>query len=276
MTEKLVTTLHDILEPEPPPPPPRFDVPDSLKFSILHDVACGLAYLHGHKPPIIDCHLSARNVLLNSGVVAKIVDLGVARIATSLKVQTVTSAPGALVYMPPEAIQDDVKPSVKMDMFSFGVLSLSQAFPKPLLPTYVDKSGKILGRTELERRGSYMQLVVNQFQQEHPLVKMVTQCLKNLPTDRPTIQRVVGWLEQAKATVPELDVSKLSLAQLVQSKDAEIDQQRETIKAQKKQLDEKSEQIENQKDHIRTLEEQNQFLKEENAALKVLEKATLF
>ena len=81
-----------------------------------------------------------------------------------------------------------------------------------------------------------MQLVVNQFQQEHPLVKMVTQCLKNLPTDRPTIQRVVGWLEQAKATVPELDVSKLSLAQLVQSKDAEIDQQRETIKAQKSSL----------------------------------------
>ena len=121
VTEKLVTTLHDILEPEPPP---RFDVPDSLKFSILHDVACGLAYLHGHKPPIIDCHLSARNVLLNSGMVVKIADLGVARIATSLKVQTVTSAPGALVYMPPEAIQDDVKPSVKMDMFSFGVLSL--------------------------------------------------------------------------------------------------------------------------------------------------------
>ena len=135
-----------------------------------------------------------------------------------LKVQT---ASGALVYMPPEAIQDDVKPSLKMDMFSFGVLSLltlSQAFPKPLLPTYLDKSGKIMmGRTELERQGSYMQLVVNQFQQDHPLVK-ITQCLKNLPTDRPTIQRVVGWLEQAKATVRELDVSKLSLAQLESTK----------------------------------------------------------
>ena len=80
--EKLATSLHDILDPEPPPTTKPF-VPVSLKRSILHDVARGLSFLHSDSPPIIHRDLSARNVLLNEGMVAKIADLGVARILPS-------------------------------------------------------------------------------------------------------------------------------------------------------------------------------------------------
>ena len=55
--ERLLTSLHDLLDPEtdPPPPPdaPKPFFPLSLKCSILHNVASGLAYLHEQSPPII-------------------------------------------------------------------------------------------------------------------------------------------------------------------------------------------------------------------------------
>ena len=56
------------------------DIPLAVKLSILCDVARGLTYLHSKTPPIIHRDLTAKNVLLNSSMVAKIVDLGVVRI----------------------------------------------------------------------------------------------------------------------------------------------------------------------------------------------------
>ena len=48
--ERLMTSLHDLLDPETDPPPPpdasKPFFPLSLKCSILHNAASGLAYLH--------------------------------------------------------------------------------------------------------------------------------------------------------------------------------------------------------------------------------------
>ena len=64
--ERLFTSLHHLLDPQMDPPPPA-DAPKpyfplSLKCSILHNVASGLAFLHDRTPPIIHRDLSARNV----------------------------------------------------------------------------------------------------------------------------------------------------------------------------------------------------------------------
>ena len=269
--EKLVTSLHGILAPEPPPPD-KSEVPVSLKFSILRDVARGLSFLHCRTPPIVHRDLTAKNVLLNEGMVAKIADIAMARITTSLEVEVVTKSSSFSVFMPPEALEDEIKPTIAIDIFSFGIMSLftlSETFPKPLPPTYVDKKGQVIGRTELERRGSYMKQIKSQFQQGHPLVLMIQQCLKNRPNDRPTVQKVMKWLEEARAKVQDFDVNKLSLVHLLESKDKQIDQHQKTNESQKKQIDEKSEQIEKQKAEIMSLEEQVQFLRAENATLKV-------
>ena len=106
--ERLLTSLHDLLDPDTPPPPgapsPLAFFSAVLKCSVLHNVVCGLAYLHGRSPPVIHRDLSARNVLLNSEMVAKIADLGVARIVPRMRAAaTMTTGPGASVYMPPEA-----------------------------------------------------------------------------------------------------------------------------------------------------------------------------
>ena len=288
--EKLATSLHDILDPEPAPATKPF-IPVSLKRSILHDVARGLSFLHSHSPPIIHRDLSARNVLLNEGMVAKIADLGMARIVPSLRVSTMTKAPGASIYMPPEALEDESRYDVTIDIFSLGVLTiftLSQMFPKPLAPTYMDENDKIVGRIELERRDNYMQEVRRQFREGHPLVQMIQRCLKNRMRERPTIQQVMGWLEEARAEVEdgEYDVNKLSLAQLLQSRNQENRNLRENIQRQQRENRSLRENIQQQQQEvhslrdqndvkdaqIQSLEEQNQSLQAEIAALKTSQK----
>ena len=83
-------------------------------------------------------------------------------------------------------------------------------------------------RAELERRGTYMREVKKQFQEGHPLVQMIQQCLNNIVEERPTIQQVMEWLELTRAEVEdnEFDVNKRSLAQILQSRNIHIQQQR--------------------------------------------------
>ena len=225
--ERLLTSLHDLLEPEGTTQretKPYF--PLRLKCSILYDAACGLAFLHGLNPPVIHRDLSARNVLVNSAMVAKIADLGMARILPGLRVTTMTKAPGAGIYMPPEALEakseDEENSSrydVTVDIFSLGVVaifSVSQTFPCNLLaPTYTNTRKLLVARTELERRETYMRKVYSQLPENHPLIEMIEQCLKNSPEDRPSILQVVQLLEEAKAEIGanECDLNKLELVQ---------------------------------------------------------------
>ena len=99
--ERLQGSLDELLETTP-------DIPLSTKLSVLQDVARGLVFLHNRSPAVIHRDLTARNVLLDAGMTAKIADLGNSRIATirpGQLAQTMTQGiPGTLVYMPPEAL----------------------------------------------------------------------------------------------------------------------------------------------------------------------------
>ena len=271
--EKLLSGLHEILDPEPPPRTKAY-IPLSLKCSVLHDVASGLSFLHSHTPPIIHRDLSARNVLLSVGMVAKIADLGMARIVPSLRAATMTKAPGASIYMPPEALEDVSKYDITIDIFSIGVLAifvLSQTFPKPLAAAYMDARRRMVGRTELERRGEYVQQIQRQLREDHPLIKMIQRCLSNLPEDRPTVDLVLNFLEQARAEVndSEYDTSKLALAQalsqktqLLQDKDELVEQTtREMVEQIESQREQMARQIETQQAEIADLRTQLQVCK---------------
>ena len=235
--ERLQTSLHDLLDPEIDPPPapdaPKPFFPLSLKCSILQNVSDGLAYLHEQSPPIIHRDLSARNVLLNSALVGKIADLGVARIVPCIRAAaaTMTKAPGAGIYMPPEALENrpedenseveeqnkKSKYDASIDVFSFGVVAiftLSQTFPCNLLAPNYREGGRLLGRTELERRERYMRMIYSKLRENHPLLQMIERCL-DFPENRPNIREVVHLLEQARAESRDeyMDMNKLELVQ---------------------------------------------------------------
>ena len=78
-------------------------IPVDIKYSIVHDVSLGLCYLHNHDPPIVHRDLSPNNVLLTAHHVAKISDLGVAKVIKADSRKAMTKAPGTVDFMPPEA-----------------------------------------------------------------------------------------------------------------------------------------------------------------------------
>ena len=267
--EKLLISLHEVLDPEPEPPTKAF-LPLSLKCSILHNVASGLAFLHSHTPAIVHRNLSARNVLLTEGKVAKIADLAMARIVPSLSAPTVTKAPSASIYMPPEVLEDVSRYDVAIDIFSIGVLAiftLSQTFPKPLAAAYMDSGRRMVGRTELERRGVYVQQIQKQLQEGHPLIQLIQCCLNNLPQDRPTVEAVLEFLEQARAEIKdgECDVNKLTLVQSPSHRTQPLQSQKgqypsRQLSAKYQQIESLQERIEFQQASITQLHERLQVI----------------
>ena len=228
--EKMLTSLHELLVTKPSAPSDTANAffPLELKCSILQDVASGLVYLHEHLPAIIHRDLTACNVLLNSGIVAKIADLGVARLVSRVGAPaTMTTGPGTLVYMAPEAMesspgnQDSImsKYDSSVDIFSFGVVAiftLSQSFPCDLLkPTYTDAKGKFKARTELQRRQEYIKKIhdCEQLPENHILLQMIETCLLNLPDKRPCARDILQLIKQARAEVKNelVNLSKLEL-----------------------------------------------------------------
>ena len=206
LMEKLPTSLDDLLE-------NHKEIPLDVKFSILVDVSRGLVYLHCRDPPIAHRDLTARNILLDLGLTAKIADLGVARMVNLRPGQvaaTMTRAPGNIIYMPPEAVEEDgaAKYNTAIDMFSFGnvaLFTLTQVFMKNLKPaTYSNPTTrKLVARSEIERREEYIHLMYRDRSEQHPVVRLVLQCLEYDQEDRPSAVEVLQRLEEAGNIIPQ-------------------------------------------------------------------------
>ena len=170
---------------------PRSDqVSLHLKFSILVDVAQGLEFLHAHD--IVHRDLSSNNVLLTKHLVAKISDLGVAKVIKQMGHHTQT--PGTPHFMPPEALLGSVYDK-SVDVFSLACVTLhvvSHEWPEPENQKTKDKT--IL--TEVQRRQKYLQFcTLSSLSKDcevdfDDLRKLVESCLHDEPEGRPEIPLV--------------------------------------------------------------------------------------
>ena len=174
------------------------------KMSILHDVSLGLQYLHAQD--IIHRDLSSNNVLLDKQLVAKIADLGVAKVLDPNHAKSATQAPGTIIFMPPEALSFKPSYGKPVDVFSFGCVTIhvmTHKWPIPKDEAYFDENaGKKIAFTEVERRDHYLTNIEGPVK----LRELILKCLEDLPKNRPSVNdicKAIGKLH------PDLKVSKI-------------------------------------------------------------------
>ena len=182
------------------------NIANKTKLSILHDVSLGLSYLHGRRPSVIHRDLSSNNVLLSKGhLVVKISDLGMAKMIRADSKQTrsrITTAPGTLHFMPPEALdEEDPIYGTPVDVFSFAGIALhlfSEKWPTPSGSKKRDpNTKKIVSLSEVDRRQQYLDKMTAE---AAVLKEMVMRCLDDDPDQRPPIQEVSQRIKLLKVS----------------------------------------------------------------------------
>ena len=244
LMEKLQTSLDSLLETSP-------NIPIDLKVHLLTGTCQGVVYLHSRTPPIAHRDITARNILVDNALNAKIADLGVARMVSTQPGQllaTMTNAPGNNLYMPPEAVEEEgaARYNTTIDIFSFGVVSLftlTQTFPKNIKPaSYFDpETQRVSGRTEIERREFYIEPMKSALGDTHPLVQLTLGCLEYLPSSRPSALEALRQLEEFELTMTKQNCTKtkLELIKQVTSSEHEMDHHQREVSDMRKELSRK-------------------------------------
>ena len=208
-----------------------------ISFSILHDVALGLYYLHSQSPSIIHRDLSSNNVLLTPNMTAKISDLGVARILnlTPLQVSRMTQTPGCPAYMPPEVMVANPKYNTSIDEFSYGIMMIhvfSGKWPEPQVgPNRTESDGRLIPVTEAERRMAFLQIIGN----DHPLMRLVHKCISNHPWARAHACEIVQRLAEMVLQFPASFANRVEMLRHIK-----------VVEEEKRALTEKNDVIKNQ------------------------------
>ena len=199
---------------------------NEVSYSILKDVALALSYLHQQSPPVIHRDLSANNVLLTSGMTAKVSDLGVAKILdlNPSQMRSMTQNPGTQCYMPPEAMVPHSNYSSKVDVFSYGVLTIhvfSGQWPYPTEAVKVDPRdyNRMIPQSEADRRCQLLDAIGR----DHPLLKLTLSCIHNSPARRPEAVEILRQVSKAVGKFPASSRNKLELLQQVSSLKADAE-----------------------------------------------------
>jgi len=205
--ERMEESLTSVVEKYP-------NIPMSVKLSMLVDVSRGLWYLHSHNPPIVHRDLSPNNVLLTSHFVAKISDLGVAKVIEADSKKTKTRAPGTVDFMGPEALSDKPEYGPPLDVFSYGGVTLhvvNQKWPKPLHYVVTGPKKKKRMLSEVERRQEHVEKMRGA---PADLRVLVQQCLDDNPARRPPIsdasERIKRLKEAENVRCPSVTMDPLT------------------------------------------------------------------
>lgn len=158
-------------------------------WKLLHDVAAGLAYLHGMKPPIIHQDIKPANILMADDGTFMITDFGVSINARSTMQQAAAKdidSGGTIAYMAPERFSKNNRPIMANDIFSLGCMAYEMLVGE--LP-FGNHGGL------LPLNGAEIPDIPNDVSQE--LKDVIAQCLAKEPWDRPRAQQLEEIAHQA-------------------------------------------------------------------------------
>ncbi|OAY48655.1 hypothetical protein MANES_06G174700v8 [Manihot esculenta] len=171
------------------------------RYEICLGVARGLAYLHEEsRLRIVHRDVKSSNILLDSDLIPKISDFGLAKLYDDKKTHISTRVAGTIGYLAPEyAMRGHL--TEKADVFAFGVVALEVVSGRPNSDSSLEEEKMYLlewawhlheNNREVELADSNLQ----EFSEEEVkrLIGVALLCTQTSPTLRPSMSRVVAML----------------------------------------------------------------------------------
>ncbi|XP_062158089.1 probable LRR receptor-like serine/threonine-protein kinase At1g56140 [Alnus glutinosa] len=173
----------------------------STRYDICLGVARGLAYLHEEsRLRIVHRDVKASNILLDSNLIPKISDFGLAKLYDDEKTHISTRVAGTFGYLAPEyAMRGHL--TEKADVFAFGVVALEIVSGRPNSDPSLEEEKVYLleWAWHLHENNSEIDLMdstLSEFNEEEAkrMIGVSLLCTQASPTLRPSMSRVVAML----------------------------------------------------------------------------------
>ncbi|KAM6594881.1 hypothetical protein CsatA_002584 [Cannabis sativa] len=173
----------------------------STRFDICMGVARGLTYLHEEsRIRIVHRDVKSSNILLDSDLIPKISDFGLAKLYDDKQTHISTRVAGTIGYLAPEyAMRGHL--TEKTDIFAFGVVALELVSGRPNSDSTLDEERMYLleWAWNLHEQGRELELVdseLSEFDEEEVkrIIGVAFLCTQTSPTMRPSMSRVVAMI----------------------------------------------------------------------------------
>ncbi|VVA94792.1 unnamed protein product [Arabis nemorensis] len=173
----------------------------STRFEICLGVARGLVYLHEEASVrIVHRDVKASNILLDSKLVPKVSDFGLAKLYDDKKTHISTGVAGTIGYLAPEyAMRGHL--TEKTDVYAFGVVALELVSGRPNSDTHLEDEQMYLleWAWNLHEKNRVVELIDNdlsKFNMEEVkrVIGIALLCTQSSHTLRPPMSRVVAML----------------------------------------------------------------------------------
>ncbi|PAN14604.1 hypothetical protein PAHAL_2G423100 [Panicum hallii] len=191
------------------------------RYKIIKGVAASLLYLHEDwEQVVIHRDIKASNVLLDHEMNGRVGDFGLARLYDHGTDPRTTHVVGTMGYLAPELVRTG-KATPLTDVFSFGMFLLEVACGRRPIDRDDHNSRVVLVDRVIEhhRNGSILDAVdprlVGKFETKEAalVLKLGLMCAHPLPNLRPTMRRVVQYLDSDQP-VPDPSPSYMSYSMM--------------------------------------------------------------
>ncbi|WJX87546.1 hypothetical protein P8452_69726 [Trifolium repens] len=173
----------------------------STRYDVCIGVARGLTYLHEEsRLRIVHRDVKASNILLDSDLVPKLSDFGLAKLFDDKKTHISTHVAGTIGYLAPEyAMRGHL--TEKADVYSFGVVALELVSGRPNSDSSLEEEKMYLldWAWQVHEKKCINDLIdprLSEFNMEEAqrLVGIALLCTQTSPNLRPSMSRVVAML----------------------------------------------------------------------------------